>query len=174
MGTGSRTTASKMHHAKSIVFGLGAIILVGIVLIPRHKLTEVPQGATPFYSVERDGETWSLKDSKGRKFFSTGINHLVAVDKSGPAGPKYNGLAEHLGDVKKWQAQTLARLDDWNVNTIGAWSSLRGKPYVLDLALSYKWVDVFDARFEPYVHRAALDVIAHEYPGADYATLDAD
>jgi hypothetical protein len=173
-GQVSRATGSKMHNTKSIIFGLAAIILVGIVLIPRYKLTEVPQVAAPFYQVEKDGETWSLKDPKGRKFFSTGINHLIAVDKAGPDGPKYNGLAEHHGNVKQWQAQTLERLDTWNVNTIGAWSTLRGKPYVLELSLSYKWVDVFDAGFESYVHRAALKALARDYMGADYATLDAD
>ncbi len=148
---------------------------LGLGLVPGCQSANSPQAEEPTYFgiSEQDG-VWAFVDPQSRPFFSIGINVIEPTDKADVQGPKYDGLAEHNGNVEKWRAQTLERLDAWNVNTIGAWSSLRGKPYVLALSLSYSWIDVFDDSFETYVCKAATDVLSRHDVAADYATLDAD
>lgn len=164
-----------MRKTKSLVLGMAGIVLLGALLIPLYWLVDFPltEPGHYFQVAERNG-TWSLEDPQRRTFFSIGMNHLTPIDSGGVPGPKYDGLLEHHGDVKRWKAQTLERLNAWNVNTIGAWSTLRGKPYVLELSLSYKWIDVFAEGFETYVHRAAMEALDNDDVAADYAALDKD
>ncbi len=107
-----------------------------------------PSTQTPgFFQVQQREGTWSFLSPQGQRFFSIGINVVNPADEEGP-GPRYRGLERHGGDLASWQADARARLRRWHVNTIGAWSSLRGMPYAVELSLSYSWIDVFGEPFE--------------------------
>jgi len=127
-----------------------------------------------YFKVAKRGEGWAFIDPRGRDFFSLGINVINPAEDAAVAPPKYDGLARHGGSREKWRAFTLGRLDAWNFNTIGAWSALRGRPYVLELSLSYSWIDVFGDDFETYVRRAALESRKRPDVAADYPALAAD
>ncbi len=166
-----------MWNTKYLVRGIAGVVLLcvlaGVWLLPGFRLGESPQGEQgPHFGVASENETWYLEDPQGRKFFSTGINTLIP--RVSGSGPKYDGLADYHGDLEQWKVKTLERLNRWNVNTIGAWSTLRGKAYVLELSLTYKWIDVFEEDFATYVHTAALDALNRNDVASDYATLDKD
>ncbi|HUG89269.1 MAG TPA: hypothetical protein VML55_00445 [Planctomycetaceae bacterium] len=148
-----------------------AVLTVGLFLTTAYAPGAEP--AAGFFRVRDSDGNWFFIDPQNRPFFSIGINCINPADDDVP-GPKYNGLARHGGDLEKWRRKTLERLRSWNVNTIGAWSSLRGMPYVLELSLSYAWADVFDDDFENYVRQAALDVLKRPDVAADYETLARD
>ncbi len=124
--------------------------------------------------MERRDGTWTFLDPRGQKFFSLGINAVNPAEDEEVKAPKYDGLSRHGGSRKKWRSFTLKRLQSWNFNTIGAWSSLRGQPYVLELSLSYSWMDVFDDGFATYVQKAARDVLQRPDVAGDYVALDID
>lgn len=124
-----------------------------------------------FFQVKDEAGRWSFVDPQGKKFFSIGINCINPTDKG--KGKAYNGLKTHGGDRKRWETATLQRLDQWQVNTIGGWSSLRGKPYVVELSLAYRYVEVFSDEFEKYVERRAEDVLK-DIGAKDYPSLDND
>jgi hypothetical protein len=128
-----------------------------------------PEDQPGYFQIQQREGTWSFVNSRGT-FFSIGINGINPADEEGP-GPRYRGLNRHRGDLIGWRAETLDRLRAWNVNTIGAWSSLRGRPYVVELSLSYRWIDVFG---EQYVRKAAQDAVQRPDVGVDYAALDRD
>jgi len=113
-------------------------------------------------------------DPHGNNFFSLGINLIEPTEQEKVKGRKYDGLSRHQGSLGEWRAFTLRRLEAWNFNTIGAWSSLRGKPYVVELSLSYRWIDVFGEGFEKYVRRAAQEALRRSDIASDYAALAGD
>jgi len=126
------------------------------------------------FRVAKRGDAWTFVDPKGRKFFSLGLNVINPAEDAEVNPPKYDGLTRHGGDSEKWRAFALARLDAWHFNTVGAWSSLRGKPYVLELSLSYSWIDVFGDEFEAYVRKAALNSQKRADIAADFGTMAKD
>src|SRR5262249_35497148 len=135
------------------------------------SLPAVVQAQSGFFQVKADAGRWSFVDPQGKKFFSIGINCINPTDKG--KGKAYNGLKSHGGDKNKWEAATLERLDSWNCNTIGGRSSLRGKPYVVELSLAYSYIEVFSDEFEQYVNRRAEEVLK-DIGAKDYAFLDKD
>jgi hypothetical protein len=146
-------------------------LLALTLLLPASTAFAADTGQPSFFRVKEEGGAWSFVDPEGQKFFSTGINCIDPEDDG--KGKRYSGVQEHGGDRRKWAAATLKRLDDWNVNTIGAWSSLRGKPYVIELSLGYSYADVFADDFEEYVKDRARKALK-ELGAGDYATLDQD
>lgn len=138
-----------------------------------HVPAESPPLRTAFRVEQRDGQ-WSFIDPLGERFFSIGINCINPVDPEQVAGPKYDGLARHNGDLARWENAARVRLRDWHVNTIGAWSSLRGRPYVVELSLSYSWIDVFGEEFESYVEEAARKALQRPDIASDFSALDQD
>jgi hypothetical protein len=127
-----------------------------------------------FFQVEKRCNYWSFVDPQNQEFFSLGINVLRPTEEEKVSPPKYDGLARHEGSLDKWRTFTHRRLQAWHFNTIGAWSSLRGQPYVLELSLSYSWIDVFGADFEQRVRRAARDALKRPDIASDYTTLARD
>jgi hypothetical protein len=151
-------------------FWAGLFLALPLLLPASTAFAADPEQAR-FFQVKEDGGAWSLVDPQKQKFFSVGINCVNPEDHG--KGKRYNGLKAHGGDQKKWAAATLKRLDDWNVNTIGAWSALRGKPYVIELSLGYSYADVFSDDFEKHVKDRAREVLK-DIGAEDYATLDKD
>ncbi len=141
------------------------------LLLPASTAFSADREQASFFQVKEENGVWSFVDPQKRKFFSIGINCINPEDAG--KGRRYNGLKKHGGDQKKWAAATLKRLDDWNVNTIGGWSSLRGKPYVIELSRGYSYADVFSGDFEKHVKDRAGKVLK-DIGAEDYATLDKD
>src|SRR5580700_7481776 len=111
------------------MFRLQAILFILLSLC----FTTLParaQTTAGFFRLREEKGTWSFVDPQDNKFFSIGINCINSKDNG--KGKAYNGLKNNGGDEKKWEKATLERLDNWNVNTIGGWSSLRGKPFVIE------------------------------------------
>jgi len=113
-------------------------------------------------------------DPEGREFFSTGIDVVAPTDRGGTGGPSYSGLRRNGGSIQKWSAEAISRLKAWNVNTIGAWSTLRGEPYVVEFPLSGKYMDVFDDQFEASLRMAAQDALSRYHFGISFRKLDTD
>lgn len=164
-----------MKIARTLGWRIAGIVLACLSLAPGCRPAQAPQAQHPrYFRVAEQNGIWSLEDPQEMTFFSIGINVVAPIDSEDVPGPKYDGLTEHRGDVERWKAQTLERLNAWNVNTIGAWSNLRGKPYVVELSLTYSWIDVFGEDFETYVRGAAMNSLKRDDVAADYATLDSD
>jgi hypothetical protein len=157
----------KMRKARLFIAGLAG--LLGLFLFCFAQ--ELPPR---YFTVEDHGGAWWFVDPQGKEFFSIGLNFIIPADKDGIEGPKYNGLVKHGGSVERWRAEALARLSAWNINTIGAWSTVRGRPYVIELSLSGNFIDLFDDSFEEHVLDAALAVLRREDVGAGYDALDKD
>jgi agarase len=138
--------------------------------------TRAPTGSAKhsFFRVEKRDASWTFVDTQGQKFLSLGINFLRPAEEETVEPPRYDGLARHKGSLEKWRAFTLERLRAWNFNTIGAWSSLRGRPYVLEFSLSHSWIDVFGDDFEKYVRQAAQNALKRPDIASDFATLAKD
>lgn len=147
------------------------LLLVVLFSLPLTSLPALAQVKVGVFQVKEEKGTWSFVDPQGKRFFSIGINCINPKDSG--KGKAYNGLSSHGSDQKKWEAATLKRLDDWNVNTIGGWSSLRGKPFVIEMSLSYRYADVFADEFEKYVEKRA-DNVLKEIGAKDYSALDND
>ena len=109
--------------------------VVAIVMLLWSAASAPGQPIDRFFRVRQDQRSSAFIDPSGRCFFSIGLNVLNPVDTERTTGPKYDGLAKHDGDLNRWQAATHERLRTWGFNTIGAWSSLRGAPYVVELSL---------------------------------------
>ena len=144
------------------------VLALPLLVWPRVQ----PPASEGFFGVREQG-VWSFVDPQGQRFFSVGINVINPADEEVP-GPRYRGLARHGGNLDCWRTETLDRLKRWNVNTIGAWSSLRGMPSVVELSLSYSWIDVFGEPFELYVRKAAQDVLKRPDVAGSYPDLDRD
>ena len=159
-----------------ILLGVIASLLLPLSFGGHGGQTSAPTGSAKqsFFRVEKRDASWTFVDTQGQKLFSLGINVLNPVEDEMVKPPKYDGLARHKGSLEKWRAFTLERLRTWHFNTIGAWSSLRGGPYVLEFSLSYSWIDVFGDDFEQYVRQAAQDALKRPDIASDYATLAKD
>ena len=125
---------------------------------------KAPQEAADFYSFgQRDGIWWFIAPGN-RPFFSLGV---TCVDLGG----KPTDGAEHVEYVysdfydspESWAADTVQRLQSWDFNTIGGWSSehVNGKGMpdtpVLHIGAStgLHWGDLFDEAMA----RAVYDLV---------------
>ncbi|QVL30908.1 hypothetical protein KIH39_18915 [Telmatocola sphagniphila] len=154
-------------------FTLLVLVLVGTNLFSSSSAQSPTPQTKSYFQVKEDAGVWSFVDPQKRKFFSIGINCINPKDESKGQGRSYNGLQKHGGDPDKWSSATRKRLEDWNFNTLGAWSSLRGQPYVIELSLGYSYADVFAADFEKYVQDRAVKVLK-ELAVESYEVLDKD
>ena len=98
--------------------------------------------ATGFYRTERDCGRWWLVDPDGKRFYSTGVNHVQYQGDYSPTtktNPYAEAVAKKYGSEDKWAAATVARLAAWGWNTVGSWSGdVLGPlmPYTQILSLS--------------------------------------
>jgi len=99
--------------------------------------------ADGFFTVGEEYGRWWFFDAGGEVFFSTGVcvtnpNGYYAPDLG--YSPYHENIMELYGSEEAWAEVTLARLAEWNFNTLGAWSDvdLLGDrmPYTLSLSLS--------------------------------------
>ena len=82
---------------------------------------------TGYFTVGQEDGRWWLFDTQGNRFFSTGVN---VVSPGGYYAPDlgyapYNvNIMNLYGTEEAWAAVTLARLQSWGFNTLGAWSDV--------------------------------------------------
>jgi agarase len=103
----------------------------------------VTTAATGRFRVERIDGVWWLVTPDGHGFFSVGVDHLRPEgDVSPPLGtaPYHDNILAKYGSETAWATATRARLADFGVNTIGAFSEPERFPntiaYTVRLALS--------------------------------------
>ncbi len=103
--------------------------------------------ATGFFHVERAQRRWWLVTPDGQPFYAKGIDHVSAapdVDIQTGLCPYCEAIAAAYPNIDAWAGATVARLQSWGFNTLGAWSDtdlLHGMPYtvLLDMAAGDDW-----------------------------------
>jgi agarase len=99
--------------------------------------------ATGAFRVEQIDGTWWFITPEGHGFFSIGVDHLRSEgDFSPPLGrsPYQDNILALYGSEEGWAKATLARLHDFGINTIGAFSQpqlfANAIPYTVTLFLA--------------------------------------
>lgn len=140
---------------------------------------ETPRAASAeFYSVKERNGGWWLIAPGGERFYSLGVNAAApgpGQEEYLTAPPQYSAW-RHYNDLDDWTAETIARLRDWQFNTIGGWHDKRlrqqGLPHVevlhLGAELGAPWIDMFDESFAASADRFAAKRVA---PDKDDAQL---
>ncbi|MBY0280349.1 hypothetical protein K2Z84_33875 [Candidatus Binatia bacterium] len=103
--------------------------------------------ATGFFHTERRDRRWWLVTPDGRPFYANGIDHVTPspdVDRQTGRCPYCDAIAGRYANLDEWAGATVARLQAWGFNTLGAWSDvdrLRPMPYtvLLDMAGGNDW-----------------------------------
>ncbi|RIL04756.1 MAG: hypothetical protein DCC71_12970 [Proteobacteria bacterium] len=105
--------------------------------------TGMQLAATGRFRVEQVDGVWWLVTPDGHPFFSAGVNNVswctdwaAALDTC----PYRDAVQAKYGSPEAWSDAVLARMEQWGLNTIGAWSEIarfRGRfPYTQILALA--------------------------------------
>lgn len=143
----------------------------------RYGGSDVVRGtATGFFRTEQIEGRWWLITPDGNGFLSKGVNHINFNGDHSPAlgySPYGRAVQARYGSASKWAEATAARLRQWGLNTVGAWSSPemfeQRLPYTLILGLADSagadWqrgevADVFAPRFAEAVRRQAQKLCA--------------
>jgi len=78
-----------------------------------------------FYTAPIEGRWW-LVDPEGHLFLSKGVNAVVLAGDPSPAlGGRMlyrENVLRKLGNANAWRSRVLARMGEWNINTLGCWS----------------------------------------------------
>jgi agarase len=131
---------------------------------------------TSFFHTERIAGKWWLITPEGNAFLSKGVNHVSFRGDHSPAlgyAPYGRAVQARYGSASKWAEATAARMREWGLNTVGAWSSAemfeQRMPYTLILGLAdsagANWqrgevADVFSTQFKQAVRRQARRLCA--------------
>jgi len=96
-----------------------------------------------FFTVGQQNGRWWFFDPEGEIFFSTGVCVTNPEGYYAPDlgySPYYVNIMNLYGSEEAWAEVTLDRLEQWNFNTLGAWSDiglLGGQmPYTIVLGLA--------------------------------------
>jgi agarase len=96
-----------------------------------------------FFTTGYEDGRWWLLDTQGNRFFSTGVcvtdpDAFFAPDLG--YTPYYENIMDLYGDEQAWADETFSRLQQWNFNTLGAWSDIgllgNRMPYTVNLGLA--------------------------------------
>jgi len=126
------------------------------------------------YSLAKENGVYHFVGPDGNRFWSIGVccvNEGLKPENYSPDNPGYASFRLYKSD-KDWAIDTLTKLRDWNINTLGGWSntSLIQKyaagqclPYTVVLHLGAydkaPWNDIFTKDFEEICDKAAKDQI---------------
>ncbi|HLK91363.1 MAG TPA: hypothetical protein VKZ18_15805 [Polyangia bacterium] len=148
--------------------GAGACVAIVLALVaPAPVSGAAPTlGATGFFRTAFAGGRWWLVTPDGRPFYANGVDHVTAspdVDRITGACPYCEAVAAAYPTLDAWAAATVARLEAWGFNTLGAWSDtgLLGSriPYtvLLDMAAGDDW---FSPDFAAHAAAVAASTVA--------------
>jgi len=82
--------------------------------------------AADYFNVTQTHNRWWFLDPDGQRFFSTGVNVVSPGGHYCPdlgTSPYHDNIMALYGSEEAWAEVTLARLREWNFNTLGGWSS---------------------------------------------------
>lgn len=80
-----------------------------------------------YFDIDYQGNRWWFIDPDGQRFFSTGVNAVSPGGHYCPdlgTSPYHDNIMDLYGSEEAWADVTLTRLQEWNFNTLGAWSSV--------------------------------------------------
>jgi hypothetical protein len=148
--TPRRTLASRDRLA-ALLLGLALIAATGGAIGASATAAHCGGGpvfrATGFFRTERGRGRWWLVTPDGRPFYANGVDHVSAapdVDIQTGRCPYCDAIAANYPNLDAWASATVARLQSWGFNTLGAWSDsdlLKTMPYtvLLDMAGGDDW-----------------------------------
>jgi hypothetical protein len=130
-----------------------------------------------YFRVEARNGVWWIIDPRGDPVLSSGVDHISyesdRINRSSRC-PYAEALDQIYPDHNAWGLETLARIRQWGLNTIGAWSDpelwVHGVPYTVILGFASRarddWggatpedvVDVYDVRYEKTVRDIAEEL----------------
>jgi len=87
--------------------------------------TSAESTATGRFRVEEIDGLWQFITPDGHGFFSAGVTSVSTGAYSPPIdrNPYRDNIEARYGDLETWREHTLERLERWNFNTMGSWSS---------------------------------------------------
>jgi hypothetical protein len=109
-----------MWKSIAIVTGIGVMAIMSGCSTP---VTEQPMAAGTYVRlVEENGRYWFSHE--GERFLALGVNCVLPADGAREEGKKkcYNVWPAYNGNEEQWAAAAAQRLQQWNFNTIAAWS----------------------------------------------------
>lgn len=168
-------TVAQSSARSANVSGTAATLASPVLAHPELQRVLREGSDVPSFTVQQDSNGHAhLISPDGTPFFITGLNVVRGWDDSGgPPGPRYDGTGDNGGDYDAWSKQTLRRMDEWNFNTIGPWSTLRGKPYTVEVPLSGWVMNVLDGNFEQSIRDHADEAEQRDDVGR-FAHIDKD
>jgi hypothetical protein len=122
--------------------------------------------AAGFFRTAFTRDRWWLVTPNGRPFYANGIDHVSPTpdeDRMTGRCPYCDAIAAGYPDLDAWTVATVARLQSWGFNTLGAWSDVdrfgRVMPYtvLLDMASGNDW---FAPAFEDHAQAVAASQVA--------------
>ena len=122
--------------------------------------------ATGFFGIAFARDRWWLVTPDGRPFYANGIDHVSPTpdeDRTTGRCPYCDAIAAGYPDLDAWTAATVARLQSWGFNALGAWSDVdrfgRVMPYtvLLDMASGNDW---FAPAFKAHAQAVAASQVA--------------
>ena len=87
--------------------------------------TSIESVATGRFRVEQIDGVWHFITPDGHGFFSAGVTSVNTGAYSPPVNhnPYEDNIVARYGSLEAWREHAIERLDRWNFNTTGAWSS---------------------------------------------------
>jgi hypothetical protein len=131
----------------------------------------VDLGATGFFRVEKVCDRWWFVTPEGHPFYSAGVNSARPGGDFSVTGraPYREAVSELYVNDEAWGASVVSRMREWNVNTVGSWSTvsvLSGVAVTVNLALaSDDWIqgtvtDYFSDEWADFVGETTLSAAA--------------
>jgi hypothetical protein len=166
--------ANRKKHGAFLVFCVS--IFSWVLLSFLVGAPTVSREAAGVFSVAQREGVWWLMTPEGKPFFSVGVNVVnmgASRETYRAETPEYAAFRQYPTS-QAWAEATLARLQAWNFNTLGAWSDVEkfereGRssiPYTIELGLGgatgAPWSDLFSdetaQRYDEIARRKILPV----------------
>src|SRR5882724_4713943 len=148
------------------------IILIASCLLVWSARRGEADTAAPF-SIQQQGETFSLTKPGGERFFSLGVcvvNQGASRERFNPTNPAYAAF-QHYENSNRWAEATLKRLQSWRFTTVGGWSDFAALQQCGDadaafipvlavgMSCGVPWLDMWDTNVIARMHQIARDQI---------------
>ena len=150
----------------SVVLALVAATSGGGEPAPARQERPLVFHAAGFFRTAFARDRWWLVTPDGRPFYANGIDHVSPTpddDRKTGRCPYCDAIAARYPDLDAWTTATVARLQSWGFNTLGAWSDVdrfgQAMPYTVLLGMA-SGNDWFAPAFEAHARAVAASQVA--------------